>query len=148
MLHPILSVKFNQDPLENFFGKVRQSGGWSGNPSSKTVEDATNSIRLQRSSVMSEVPFPLSVLYCTSICLQVHVHVWSLTKYSNTSFKRTLAFYEATGLTNHTNEITICHPSKHVHKQPPYSHYLPVKVVKVYSSFKFQVAEKRQRQHP
>ena len=51
----ILSGKFNQDPLENFFGKVRQSGGWSGNPSAKTVEDATNSIRLQTSSVMDEV---------------------------------------------------------------------------------------------
>ena len=51
----ILSGKFNQDPLENFFGKVRQSGGWSGNPSAKTVEDATNAIRLQTSSIMSEV---------------------------------------------------------------------------------------------
>ena len=51
----ILSGRFNQDPLENFFGKVRQSGGWSGSPSAKTVEDATNSIWLQTSSVMSEV---------------------------------------------------------------------------------------------
>ena len=51
----ILSGKFNQDLLENFFGKVRQSGGWSGNPSANTVEDATNSIRLQTSSVMGEV---------------------------------------------------------------------------------------------
>ena len=35
----ILSGKFNQDPLENFFGKVRQSGGWSGSPSAKIVEE-------------------------------------------------------------------------------------------------------------
>lgn len=28
----ILSGKFNQDPLENFFGKVRQSGSCSGDP--------------------------------------------------------------------------------------------------------------------
>ena len=35
----ILSGKFNQDPSENFFGKVRQSGGWSRNPSAKTVEE-------------------------------------------------------------------------------------------------------------
>lgn len=51
----ILSGKFNQDPIENFFGKVRQSGGWSSNPSAKTVEDATDAIRLQTSSMMSEV---------------------------------------------------------------------------------------------
>lgn len=51
----ILSGKFNQDPIENFFGKVQQSGGWSSNPSAKTVEDATDAIRLQTSSMMSEV---------------------------------------------------------------------------------------------
>ena len=51
----ILSGKFNQDPLENFFGRVRQSGGWSGNPSAQTVEQATDTIRLQTSSVRSEV---------------------------------------------------------------------------------------------
>ena len=53
--HYILSGKFNQDPLENFFGRVRQSGGWSGNPSVKSVEQATNAIRLQTSSIMNEV---------------------------------------------------------------------------------------------
>ena len=51
----ILSGKFNQDPLENFFGRIRQSGGWSGNPNAKTMEQATDSIRLQSSSVMNEV---------------------------------------------------------------------------------------------
>ena len=50
----ILSGKFNQDPLEDFFGKVRQSGGWSGNPSAKTAEQATNAIRLQTSSALDE----------------------------------------------------------------------------------------------
>lgn len=53
--HYILSAKFNQDPLENFFGKVRQSGGWSNNPSSKRLQEATDVIRLQTSSVMDEV---------------------------------------------------------------------------------------------
>ncbi len=51
----ILSAKFNQDPLENFFGQVRQSGGWSNNPSSKRVQEATDVIRLQTSSAMDEV---------------------------------------------------------------------------------------------
>ena len=51
----ILSARFNTDPLENFFGKVRQSGGWSSNPSSKTVQDATDVIRLQTSSVLDQV---------------------------------------------------------------------------------------------
>ena len=37
------------------FGKVRQSGGWSSNPSSKTVQEATDVIRLQTSSVLDEV---------------------------------------------------------------------------------------------
>ena len=51
----ILSARFNTDPLENFFGKIRQSGGWSSNPSSKAVQDATDIIRLQKSSVLDEV---------------------------------------------------------------------------------------------
>ena len=42
--HYILTARFNQDPLENFFGKVRQSGGWSSNPSSKRVQEATDVI--------------------------------------------------------------------------------------------------------
>ena len=53
--HYILTARFNQDPLENFFGKVRQSGGWSLNPSSKRVQEATDVIRLQTSSVLDEV---------------------------------------------------------------------------------------------
>lgn len=48
----ILSARFNQDPLENFFGHIRQSGGWSSNPSSKRVQEATDVIRLQPSSAM------------------------------------------------------------------------------------------------
>ena len=51
----ILSAKFNQDPLKNVFGQVRQSGGWSSNPSSKRVQEATDIIRLQTSSVLDEV---------------------------------------------------------------------------------------------
>ena len=51
----LLSTKFNQDPLENFFGRVRQSGGWSNNPSSKTVQETTDIIRVQTSSMMDEV---------------------------------------------------------------------------------------------
>ena len=51
----ILSARFNQDPLENFFGKLRQSGGWSSNPSSKRVQETTDVIRLQTSSILDEV---------------------------------------------------------------------------------------------
>ena len=51
----VLSAKFNQDPLENFFGQVRQSGGWSSNPNSKRVQEATDIIRMQTSSVLDEV---------------------------------------------------------------------------------------------
>ena len=49
------ALKSNQDPLENFFGRVWQSGGWSQNPSSKRVQEATDVIQLQTSSVMDEV---------------------------------------------------------------------------------------------
>lgn len=51
----ILTARFNQDPLENFFGRVRQSGGWSSNPSSKRVQETTDLIRLQTSSMLDEV---------------------------------------------------------------------------------------------
>ena len=51
----ILSGKFNQDPLEIFFGKVRQRGGWNANPNVKGVNDATDIIRLQTSSILDEV---------------------------------------------------------------------------------------------
>ena len=45
--HYILTASFNHNPLENFFGKVRQSGGWSSKLSSKMVQEATDVIRLQ-----------------------------------------------------------------------------------------------------
>ncbi len=49
----LFSERFSQDPLENFFGRVRQAGGRSTNPNVKMMEEATDVLRLQASSVRS-----------------------------------------------------------------------------------------------
>ena len=51
----LLSERFNQDPLENFFGKVRQAGGRNTNPNVKMMEEATDVLRLQASSALDVV---------------------------------------------------------------------------------------------
>ena len=38
----LLGERFSQDPLENFFGRVRQAGGRSTNPNVKMMEEATD----------------------------------------------------------------------------------------------------------
>ena len=51
----LLSERFSQDPLENFFGRVRQAGGRSTNPNVKMMEEATDVLRLQASSALDAV---------------------------------------------------------------------------------------------
>lgn len=50
----ILSEKFNQDPLESFFGQQRMRGGRSDNPNVRTFQYNTQAIRVQRSLVIGE----------------------------------------------------------------------------------------------
>lgn len=45
----ILSERFNQDPLESFFGKQRARGGRSDNPTAKRFIENTQAIRVGRS---------------------------------------------------------------------------------------------------
>lgn len=45
----ILSERFNQDPLEAFFGKQRARGGRSDNPTAKRFLENTQAIRVGRS---------------------------------------------------------------------------------------------------
>ena len=44
----ILSERFNQDPLESFFGQQRARGGRSDNPNTKTFLHNAQAIRVQR----------------------------------------------------------------------------------------------------
>ena len=46
----LLSERFTQDPLELFFGQQRQRGGGRDNPSVQQFLQATQSIRVQRST--------------------------------------------------------------------------------------------------
>ena len=45
----VLSVNFNQDRLENYFGKVRMAGGRSNNPDIKQMLNISDSLRVQAS---------------------------------------------------------------------------------------------------
>ena len=45
----IFSERFNQDPLESFFGKQRAQGGYNDNPPMGTFLYGTTSLRLQGS---------------------------------------------------------------------------------------------------
>ena len=45
----ILSERFNQDPLESFFGQQRARGGRSDNPNVKRFMENAQAIRVQRS---------------------------------------------------------------------------------------------------
>ena len=45
----VLSERFNQDPLESFFGQQRARGGRSDNPNTKTFLHNAQAIRVQRS---------------------------------------------------------------------------------------------------
>ena len=45
----ILSERFNQDPLESFFGQQRARGGRSDNPNVKNFLENAQTIRVQRS---------------------------------------------------------------------------------------------------
>lgn len=43
----VFSERFNQDPLESFFGKQRQRGGYRDNPTVKDFIYGTQSLRVQ-----------------------------------------------------------------------------------------------------
>ena len=45
----VFSERFNQDPLESFFGKQRQRGGYRDNPTVKDFIYGTQSLRIQGS---------------------------------------------------------------------------------------------------
>ena len=45
----VLTERFNQDPLESFFGKQRMRGGYNDNPNVKTFLKNTQSLRVQGS---------------------------------------------------------------------------------------------------
>ncbi len=50
----ILSERFNQDPLESFFGQQRARGGRNDNPNVRTFQYNTQAIRVQRSMVVGD----------------------------------------------------------------------------------------------
>lgn len=54
-VHFVLSGKFCQDPLENFFGKQRMRGGYSDNPTVKSFIYGTSSLRIQGSVALDPV---------------------------------------------------------------------------------------------
>ena len=51
----LLSERFSQDPLEKFFGKIRQAGGRGNNPTVKLLQETTDILRLQSSSLLDVV---------------------------------------------------------------------------------------------
>ena len=51
----ILSEHLSQDPVENYFGKLRYHGGWCQNPSISACINAAQSIRVQGSMAMMPV---------------------------------------------------------------------------------------------
>ena len=51
----VLSERFSQDTLENYFGTVRKRGGRSTNPSAKEMLDSSGSIRVQGSQAQAPV---------------------------------------------------------------------------------------------
>lgn len=50
----ILSERFNQDPLESFFGQQRARGGRCDNPNVRTFLYNTQAIRIQRSMAIGD----------------------------------------------------------------------------------------------
>lgn len=50
-----LSVKINQDPIENYFGRQRARGGRNENPTVQQVLHNAAALRLQRSVVLDPV---------------------------------------------------------------------------------------------
>lgn len=51
----LYSERFNQDPLEAFFGQQRARGGHNDNPTVKQFCDTTVSLRLQRSTAIDPI---------------------------------------------------------------------------------------------
>lgn len=51
----LLSERFSQDPIENYFGQQRSCGGWSQNPTISTCIASAQSLRIQGSMAMIPV---------------------------------------------------------------------------------------------
>ena len=51
----VLSEHFSQDPLENYFGQQRSSGGWCQNPTISACLTSAQSLRVQGSMAMLPV---------------------------------------------------------------------------------------------
>ena len=51
----LYSERFNQDPVEAFFGQQRARGGRNDNPTVQQFCDTTVSLRLQRSAALNPV---------------------------------------------------------------------------------------------
>ena len=51
----LLSEHFSQDPIENYFGKLRYHGGWCQNPTVSACITAAQSLRVQSSMAMIPV---------------------------------------------------------------------------------------------
>ena len=51
----VLTEKFNQDPLEHFFGKQRGAGGRNDNPTVQQFLYNTTSLRVQRSLALTPI---------------------------------------------------------------------------------------------
>ena len=53
--HYLLSERFSQDPIENYFGQVRSRGGRSQNPTVDSLVTTAQSLRVQGSHAMIPV---------------------------------------------------------------------------------------------
>lgn len=51
----ILSERFSQDPLENYFGQLRSRGGWCQNPTVQACLTSAQTLRIQGSMAMMPV---------------------------------------------------------------------------------------------
>ena len=54
-MHYLLSVRFNQDPIEDFFGKQRGHGGRCDNPTVQQFVKNSVSIRTQKSASLAPI---------------------------------------------------------------------------------------------
>lgn len=53
--HYLLSERFSQDPIENFFGRQRAAGGYSQNPTVHASITQAQSLRVQGSHALDPV---------------------------------------------------------------------------------------------
>ena len=53
--HYLLSERFSQDPIENYFGRQRAAGGYSQNPTVQACVNNAQSLRVQGSHALNPV---------------------------------------------------------------------------------------------